>query len=262
VTTTASLDPKSVLAKVMEVLDAYGPDDRVLTLAALGRRTGLPKTTIHRVVNDLVAARLLERAEPGFRLSRHLFELGLRSSEERVLVDVAVPYMEDLYELCHETVHLGVRDGFDVVYLAKIGGHRQVTAPSRVGGRLPLHCTAIGKALLAHSSQDLLAAYFDRPIERRSPRTVIAHGLLRRQLDEVSARGIAFEHEESAVGLACVAAPVLGLNRDVRAAVSVSGPVTRFDPSRMTSHIRAAATGIQAALALRSAEHGDPVTGS
>ncbi|MFI5706445.1 IclR family transcriptional regulator [Kribbella sp. NPDC051620] len=238
----------------MAVLHAFGPEDRTLNLATLGRRTGLSKSTVHRVVNDLVSARMLDRTSAGFRLSGHLFELGMRASVERSLADVAMPFMEDLYEFTHETVHLAVREGFEVVYIAKIGGHRQAAAPSRVGGRLPLHCTAIGKALLAHASADVIDAYLGRPLERRASRTITAPGLLRRQLSEAADHGVAFEYEESAVGLACVAAPILDTDSTAVAAISVTGPTPRFDPRRHAHQVRAAAGGVQATLARRDAQ--------
>lgn len=247
------LDPRSVLSKVMVVLHSFASDDRTVPLAELARRTGLPKGTLHRVCGDLVTARLLERASDGYRLGSHLFELGMRASVERTLVDVATPFMEDLYELTHETVHLGVREASDVMYVAKLGGHRQAAAPSRVGGRLPLHCTAIGKVLLAHAPSDQVHSYLNGRLDRRTPRTVIAPGLLQRQLDQVRALGVAFEFEESAAGIVCVAAPVLDLDHGVLAAVSVAGPVTRFDPRRHANPVRAAAAGIQTTLARQAA---------
>lgn len=173
---TGGLDPRSVMAKVMAVLHSFGADDRCVSLAELTRRTGIPKSTTHRICSDLVTARLLYLANDGYRLGGHLFELGMRASVERGLVDVATPFMEDLYELTHETVHLGVREASEVMYVAKIGGHHQAAAPSRVGGRLPLHCTAIGKVLLAHAPAEVVDTYLSGALERRAPRTVVAPG--------------------------------------------------------------------------------------
>jgi DNA-binding IclR family transcriptional regulator len=184
-------------------------DDHGVSLAELQRRTGLPKGTLHRVVGDLVDVHLLDRTDHGYRLSVQVFQLGMRATVERGLLEVATPFMEDLYERTHETVNLGVSTAIRIVYVAKIGGHRQVTAPSRIGGRLPLHCTAIGKALLAFSPPELFIRVVEEGLDRRTPRTITAPGLLRQQLDRVVETGVAFEYEESAVGLACVAAPVL-----------------------------------------------------
>jgi len=110
-------DTSTVLGKVLAVLHAFRPDDDELSLAELGRRTGLAKGTLHRVAADLVSARLLDRVGGGYRLGGQLFELGMRASVERGLLEVAIPFMQDLYERTHETVHLGIREGTEVVYV-------------------------------------------------------------------------------------------------------------------------------------------------
>ncbi|MGI8768819.1 MAG: IclR family transcriptional regulator [Propionibacteriaceae bacterium] len=245
--------PHTVLGKAVLLLRAFAPDDGGLSLAELTRRTGLAKGTVHRVAGDLVGARLLDRSEDGYHLGRQLFELGMRASVERTLLEVATPFLEDLYELTHETVHLGVRDELDVVYVAKIGGHRQAVAPSRVGGRQPLHCTAIGKALLAHAPADVFTAVLTRGLDRRTPRTVTGAGLLRTQLDRVAENGVSFEFEEAAVGLVCVGSPIFGAGGAAVAALSVTGPVTRFRPQVHANAVRAAAAGLSAVLVRRVA---------
>jgi DNA-binding IclR family transcriptional regulator len=244
---------KSVLGKVVAVLYAFTADDHGVSLAELGRRTGLAKGTLHRVVGDMVEARLLERTGNGYRLSGQVFQLGMRASVERGLLEVATPFMEDLYERTHEIVHLGVLEGAEVVYVSKIGGHRQASSPSRIGGRMPLHCTAIGKALLAFSPPDLLAEVVGAGLARRTPRTITAPGILRRQLERVAETGVAFEYEESAPGIVCVAAPVLDPADRPVAAISVTGPVGRFRPEAHTAPVKAAAAGIVGTLARRAA---------
>lgn len=246
------MDTSTVLGKVVTVLHAFTAEDHGVSLAELGRRTGLPKGTLHRVLGDLVAVRLLEKDESGYRLGGQLFELGMRASVERQLLEVATPFLEDLYERTHETVHLGVLEGREVVYVAKIGGHRQAATPSRIGGRMPLHCTAIGKALLAYAPPELLGEVVAAGLERKTPRTITAPGRLRQQLERVVETGTAFEYEESAVGIVCAAAPVLDAEDRPVAAVSVTGPVTRFHPDRHAASVRAAASGVAATLARRA----------
>jgi DNA-binding IclR family transcriptional regulator len=237
----------TVLGKALAVLHAFGADDRAVPLAELGRRTGLPKGTLHRVAGDLVEAGLLDRDGTGYRLGTGLFQLGMRAAVERSLLEVATPYLEDLYEQTHETVHLGVRDGLDVVYVAKLGGHRQAPAPSRVGGRMPLHCTAIGKVLLAHAGPEILTGVLARGLTRTAPRTITAPAVLAGQLAAIADTGLAYEYEESAVGIVCVAAPVTEGDAVV-AAVSVTGPADRFVPERHRAQVRAAAAGISTTL--------------
>ncbi|WP_377320519.1 IclR family transcriptional regulator [Pimelobacter simplex] len=246
----AELD--TVLGKAVAILRAFGADDRLLPLAELVRRTGLPKGTVHRVAGDLVHHRLLDKTEHGYRLAGGLFELGMRAATERTLLEVAMPFLQDLYERTHETVHLGLREGTEVVYVAKIGGHRQARSPSRTGGRMPMHCTAIGKALLAHAEPDVRAAALSGPLPRRTPHTVVAPGLLEQQLDRVRATGLAYEREESTVGLLCVAAPVLDVGSGaVLAALSVTGPVGRFRPEVHENAVRATAAAIAGMLTRR-----------
>jgi|tagenome__1003787_1003787.scaffolds.fasta_scaffold20614988_2 DNA-binding IclR family transcriptional regulator len=250
----AAPDLSTVLGKVVAVLFAFRMEDHGVPLAELARRTGIAKGTLHRVVGDLVEVRLLDRRDDGYRLSNRVFQLGMRASTERGLLEVATPFMEDLYERTHETVHLGVLDEDGVVYVAKIGGHRQADVPSRVGGRMPLHCTAIGKVLLAWSPPELFARVVGAGLQRRTPRTITATGLLRQQLERVLEAGVAFEHEESAVGITCVAAPILDPFDQPVGAISVTGPVHRFRAEAAATSVRAAAAGVGSILARRSTE--------
>ncbi|MEV6102316.1 IclR family transcriptional regulator [Nocardia sp. NPDC051981] len=248
---TSSLDPRSVLGRIVLILDAFEVEDHAVGLSELVRRTGLPKATVHRMCQDLVAARLLSLSPAGYSLGRGLFELGLRASVERVLLEVAVPFMQDLYARTRETVHLGVLDGDEVVYVSKIGGHRQVSAPSRVGGRMPLYCTAIGRVLLAHCDAATVDRILSGRLIRRTARTIVGPGLLRAQLDRVLGAGVAFEYEESSAGIACIAAPILGADDQPLAAISVTGPTSRFRPAEHVDPVRAAAIGVASTLARR-----------
>lgn len=242
----------TVLGKVVAVLGAFTIDDRGVTLAELGRRTGLAKGTLHRVCGDLVAAGMLERRDDLYRLGRLMFELGMRASVERDLLEVASPFLEDLRAEVNETVHLGVRDGIEVVYIAKLAGRRQTAVPSRTGGRLGLYCTAVGKALLAHAPKEVLDEVVAAGLARHTARTVTAPGILARQLIQVRGSGVSFEFEESRLGLVCVGAPIFDLDGEAVAAVSIAGPVTRFNPQANADRVRTAARGISATLARRS----------
>ena len=246
-------DPRAstVLGKAVRILQAFTADDRVLGLAELVRRTGLHKATTFRLAGDLVDNGLLDRVDGGYRLSGSVFELGMRASVERSLLELAMPFLQDLYARTGETVHLGVLDGHDVVYVAKIAGHRPATSPSRLGGRMPLHCTAIGKALLAHAEPGLRHAVLTGPLERRTPHTLVLPGPLDRQLRAVLTTGVAHEREESALGILCVAAPILGPDDRAIGAVSLTGPVGRFTPERHVGALRGATTALAATVARR-----------
>lgn len=208
------------------------------------------------MIRDLVDLHLLDRLDGGYRLSSGTFELGMRACAERTLLELAMPFLQDLYERTHETVHLGISDDQAVVYVGKIGGHRQAKSPSRIGGRMPLHCTAIGKVLLAHAESEARASVLGGLLERRTPHTVVAPGLLSRQLASVLEVGVAYEREESALGLLCVAAPVLDVDgRTALAAISVAGPVGRFRPEVHGTAVRAAAQAFGSVLTRRHEFH-------
>lgn len=239
----------TALGKAVAVLRAFTIDDSAVPLAELVRRTGLHKATVYRIANELVELRLLDHGDAGYTLAGGLFELGMRAAVERTVLELAMPFLQDLYDLTHETVHLGTADGSEVVYIAKIGGHRRAKSPSRTGGRMPMHCTAIGKVLLAHAEPGVRRELLSRPLERRTPHTVIAPGMLRRQLSRVLETGVAFEREESTPGLLCVAAPVLSEGRPVTLAISVTGPVGRLRPEAHVAAVRAAGVGIGSLMA-------------
>jgi IclR family transcriptional regulator, acetate operon repressor len=237
----------ATLERAFAVLAAFERSGReVLTLADLSRETGLPKTTAHRLVHLLVAERVLERRDGGYRLGMRLFELGELVPRKRDLREAALPFIQDLYEATHETVHFAVLDGTDVLYLERISGHRRVKVPSAVGGRLPAHCTGVGKALLAFTPA-VADAVLRGPLVRRTPYTITVPAVLRSELERIGETGIAIDREESTAGVSCVAAPVMVRGSAV-AAISVTGPTGRLRLDALAPAVRTAALGLSRTL--------------
>lgn len=237
------LDRSTVLGKVQAIFEAFTVDDD-LGLVELVQRTGLPKGTVYRVANDLVEWGVLERTKGRYTLGVRMFELGMRVPRQRVLRDAALPFMDDLYQATREVVHLGVLQDGEVLYLEKLMGHRRVSAPSRVAGRMPLHCTGLGKVLLAFSAPDLAEQVVRNGLEHRTPHTIVTPGVLRAQLDRVKETGLAYEREESQLGLGCVAAPVFGGGNRLVAAMSVAAPTSRYSPERLASAVLSTTRGL------------------
>jgi DNA-binding IclR family transcriptional regulator len=232
----------------MTLLNAFRSGEAEMTLAELSRRTGIPKPTAHRLLSELAAWNVVERTPSGLRLGMGLFELGQLAPRQRGLREAAAPFLADLYEATHETVHLAVLEGLDVVYVQKLVSRRGPRLPSQVGGRMPAYCTGVGKALLAFAPPELLVQVVAEGMVRRTPRTIIAPGLLEQELTRIRARGVAEEHEESTVGIACVAAPVLGGSGRAVAAISITGWANRLDTGRLGPAVRTAALGVSRAL--------------
>lgn len=215
--------PRSpVLERAFALLDLFSPGRFELTLAELTDRSGLPRSTVHRLATQLEQLGALERTRRGWRIGVRLFELGQLVPSQLHLRERALPYMGDLYEATHETVHLAVLDGAEVVYVEIIAGHGKVPSPSRRGGRAPAHCTAVGKILLAFERE--LPPAEGPDLVAHTSRSITDRAQLRWQLGAARRSGLAYDDEEVMLGLCCVAAPVTN-HRGVVAALSVSMPV-------------------------------------
>ena len=246
--------PKSVLARGLRLLDAYGPGDTELSLTQLAERTGLPKATAYRLLSELVAWGGLERGGHGYRLGLSLFVLGQRVTRQRELRDAALPYLEDLYEATHENVHLAVLDGVHTLFLEKVSGRRSMPIASRVGGRMPAYCTATGRVLLAFGPPDRLDRVLAGNLVRHTPRTIVQAGLLRLELERTRERGYGVNHEELEVGVSAVAAPVFDHRRRVIAAISITGYAHRLDVERLAPAVRTAGFSLSRELSKETAK--------
>lgn len=231
--------PTAVIDRISLVLDAFDGPGR-LTLAQIVRRTGLPRSSAHRMLERLVQLRWLRRSGRDYELGMRLVELGSLAVHQDRLVRAAGPLLGELHRATGLVAHLAVLDGPDVVYLDKVGDRMSDAIPTRVGGRQPAHCTAVGKAILADRDQD---AELDLRV-RKTKYSMSSSAQLAIELAKVRAHGVAFEREESLLGFGCVAAPI-GNPGEAVAAVSVCGPMSRltFD-QRLTAPVRMTAMAI------------------
>lgn len=232
--------PSGVLERAAAIVAAFDERSPLLGLAEITRRTGLPKPTVHRLLGQLVALRILDRHDEGYRLGMWLFELGELVPQHRTLSEAARPIMTDLYEATRQRIHLAVLDGIDVVYVDIVGGS-DMAIGSRPGGRLPAHATGVGKVILAYSPAAVVRARVEAGLPRLTPRTITTPGALNADLRKIRSMGMALDLEESTLGLSCVAAPVFGVDRKVQAALSITGVTTRFNPGTLGPAVRTAA---------------------
>ncbi|WP_031468665.1 IclR family transcriptional regulator [Sciscionella sediminilitoris] len=243
--------PNAVIDRMMLILSAFDTD-RVLSVSELARRTGLAKSTVHRMAGTLLEHGVLERSGVRFTLGLRLFELGERVPRKLGLREAALPYMADLRAATRQTVHLAVLDGTDVVYLEIFHNPDAPPLPSRTGGRLPAHATGVGKAMLAFSPQQVLDEVLHRGLRRVAERTITDPAMLTRQLRTARANGVANDYEESGAGIVCAASPILNTDQTVAGAISVSGLSGRLDLRRMTPAVRTAALAISRTLGART----------
>ncbi|WP_443044045.1 IclR family transcriptional regulator [Streptomyces sp. NBC_00322] len=238
----------AVVGKLFAVLDHLAAAGGQSTLADVAVATGMPKPTVHRIIKDLCAWGAVESSGGWLRLGPHLFELGQVVPQTRNLRSAAQPFMQDLYEATRETVHLGVLDGGQVVYVEKITGRTSAATPTRVGGRMPAPYTSIGKVLLAHLSPEAIDSAVRAAGPPRTSASIVTRHLLERQLTAIRDRQVAYDREEAQPGVVCVAAPVFDRTGAVVAGLSIAGPAGRFLPSRFEGAVLTAAHGIKRML--------------
>lgn len=207
---------RTVTSKVLAILAAFETGPAARTLTELAAIADLPMPTAHRLVGELVGWGALERDQAGrYHVGLRLWKVGQNSG--RQLRDAARPFLQDLFSLTQETAHLAVRDGSDALYVDRIYGTKRVPRASRVGGRLPLHATAVGKVLLAHEDDWVRDAYLGGRLEAPTRRTHVHPGRLRDELADIRDKGFATTLEEVRTGSCSIAVPVRRGDRVVAA---------------------------------------------
>ncbi len=242
-TSAEAIAPSAVIDRVSLVLDAFDGPGR-LTLAQIVRRTGLPRSSAHRMLERLVQLRWLRRSGRDYELGMRLVELGSLAVHQDRVHRAAMPVLHELHRATGLVVHLAVLDISDVVYLEKVGDRMMAAIPTRVGGRNPAHCTAVGKAMLATGGEEMLDSLTSELLPRKTKYSISTPGQLRAELTKARAHGVAFDREESLAGFGCVAAAI-GNPGETVGALSVCGPMNRmmFD-QRLIAPVRMAALSI------------------
>lgn len=217
------------LERGLDVLEAL--IEQPLSLAALSARLELSRSTTHRLATALVDRRLLAlRPREGYALGPKLLELGHAASQQMDLPRVARPWLEALSSTTNDTVHLGVLDGREALYLDKVPGTRRINIGSRVGERHPIASTGLGKALILDKSEPEWVTYY-APDDASSD--TAARAVWVERMRGYAAKGAAFDLEENEDQIRCVAAPIRDVSGAIVAALSVSSAAQYMSDGRM-----------------------------
>lgn len=243
-------DHRTVAEKIFAIADAFdGPGPGELTLTEIAARADLPLSTAHRLVDKWVRWGGLTRGTDGrYRIGMRFWKLGVRAPTARRLRTTAFPYLEDLYELTRENVHLAILDGAGALYLERVSGRGAVNVISDVGSRLPLHATGVGLVLLAHAPAELLDAVLASNPKRYLPNTMVTSAELTPRLAEVRANGIAVSVNEMTEDSFSAAAPVRDRSGAVVAAISIVAHADKASDPQYPIAVRAAGFGLSRAL--------------
>jgi DNA-binding IclR family transcriptional regulator len=246
---------RTAAGRVLAVLDAFGPHHRVLSLSEIARRVGLTLPTAHRLVRELVGWGALERGFDGrYSVGLRLLELSALAPRGLELREIAFPYLDDLHQITKGNVHLGVRDGLEVIYVEAMRARVHQTN-SRVGDRWPMHATGTGLVLLANSGRDVQEEVLQSRLERFTPLTVVDPVELRRKLAHVRQTGVAVARGQITLPDMVVAVPVPGPDGDVTAAISIVVATETAQPRQLAALLTQASRSIARALATCGVGH-------
>ncbi len=220
-----------VVERLMNLLDALAEHEESASLKVLAEQTGLHPSTAHRILNDLVACRMVERGDGGtYRLGLRLLELGNLVKARLSVREAAQAPMRALHKLTGETVNLSVRQGDEIVYVDRAYSERSGMQVVRaIGGRAPLHLTSVGKLFLASDDASQVRAYVTRTgLSGHTRNSITDLSKLEIELNQVRQLGNAKDNEELELGVSCLAAGILDDTGKLVAGLSLSAPTDRI----------------------------------
>jgi IclR family transcriptional regulator, KDG regulon repressor len=249
------------LRRGLEILEAVGGSEHPPSAADLAAALDLPRTSVHELLRTLVSSGYLEEL-PGaprhYRLGIKPFELGNVYAAGLDLAREGRRAAQRVAEQCQETVHVAIRDGTDVIYVAKVDSTHPVRMVSATGRRLSAHVTAVGKMLLSTVPDEELDELYPEPaLEPMTPDSITERDELRHVLDQVRRDGVAWDECESNAAVNCVAAPVFDHRGRMIAAMSISVPTVRWSArqaARYEQLVRRGARDLSARLGYAQSE--------
>ena len=224
--------PIKVLDKSLSVLELLLQKGSSMNMIELSEKLGFYPSTIHRILDTLKHRGYVEQDShtQKYQLGLKILELGMAKLQQMDLVREATPYLKELVKQCNETVHLGVLEEGEVLYLAKEESSQTIRMISYVGKRAPLHCTALGKVLLTYlSTEERKKILGEKVLPRLTENTITDKRELEKELSKVREQGFALDREENEKDVRCVAAPIRNYQGEVIAALSISSPIFRID---------------------------------
>jgi DNA-binding IclR family transcriptional regulator len=223
------------LDRGLRILALLAQGNGRMRVAEIAETLGLPRSATYELINTLAAHDAIRQFDNGeVGLGQQMLVLGSAYGRGMDFAQIAQSIAETVMQASEETVQIGVLDGRSVLYIAKADSRQVVRLVSTVGARLPAHCTALGKVLLAYLPEGELASRLGgAELERLTERSITDAGYLKTHLAQVRKQGFASEECESNIDVACVAAPVLDAHGKNVAAISISVPMGRMSPERM-----------------------------
>jgi DNA-binding IclR family transcriptional regulator len=220
-----------VIDRAAQILDCFGFDHQELSVSEIGAKTGLHRSTAHRILMALEYNDLIKQnpSTGKYHLGIKLFKLGHQAVSQLNLREICRPFLSRLMNDTKETIHLAVLDDDQVLYLDKVEGPHALRMPSRVGRYIPTYCTSLGKAMLSClDDQEVKSILRRQTLKPHTENTVKNINQLLADLGSVRKRGYAVDNEEIEIGLRCVGAPLRDYTGGMVGAISVAAPSARL----------------------------------
>lgn len=220
------------LERSLDVLEVLSQADEALGVTEIGNRVGLHKSTVHRILQTLAYRGYVEKEKDRdrYHLGIKIVELGIKFFDDLQIRKVAEPFLAELAKTFDEVVHLVLYDEGEIVYLDKMESSQVISMRSRVGRRALMHCTAVGKAILASLSEtEVRHIMATKGMPKLTQKTIITIDDMLKELIEIKRTKIAKDDEENEMGIICLGTPVLDYSGRAIGGVSVSGPANRME---------------------------------
>lgn len=247
--------------RAADILELFLHFESELSVKEISEELGLSKSTIHGLIKTLEHRGYLQQNPDNqkYRLGLRLFELGHRISEQLDIAKIAHPVIKKLVDQLKETVHLVVRQQDELIYVEKEDGPHTLRIYSQVGKRAPVHCTSVGKAILAFQEEvEIDRILSSVPLESFTPHTLTDPEEIKKQLAEIREKGYSVDDEEIELGLKCIGAPIFNHNGNVIASISCASPKMRLGDDRLPEvieGIKKAAAEISQKLGCKDVPH-------
>lgn len=220
------------LERSLDVLEILAQADEPLGVTDIGSRISLHKSTVHRILQTLCHRGYVEKKKDNerYHLGIKIIELGIRFFNDLEIRKVAAPILSDLVKVLDEVVHLVLPDEGEIVYIDRAESSQVVSMHSKVGRRAPMHCTAVGKALLSTMPEEEVRHILERKgMTSYTPHTITDADNLLVELKTIKATKISVETQENEIGVICLGTPIFDYSGQAIGAISVSGPASRIE---------------------------------
>jgi DNA-binding IclR family transcriptional regulator len=219
------------VVRALSIIEILGEYPNGLGVVALSKELDLPKSTMHRLLHSLISKNFVYQDEENekYYLSMKLAQVSSKMIDNLDIRKLARPFIEELSNHTNEVVHVCIRDGNEVVYIDKVESNRTIRMYSQIGKRAMLHCTGVGKILLAGLPDHKIIEIIDKVgLPKFTGNTLISKDALFEEINTIRKDGYAFDREEHEEGIYCISAPIHDYTGNIIAGFSISGPIERI----------------------------------